>query len=163
MRNLFSHVKKYLLTDDLGGEESLREVGQHVRGKQRRSFRQIIFEQLDQAWHIVTSERGDRHYLREPVQLAILFDEGESLLFGYSVHLVDDEEHGHPDFPNQLQHMTIAAAGRVGDIDHEDNEIDATQAGDGTVDHEAIQLILGLVNPGRIEEDDLRTASIRDG
>src|SRR5439155_487205 len=122
--NLLPGVAQELLADQLGAEIALLHVRPLLRGKHRRSLRQVRNQRIDEAVDVVTPERRQRVHVGPGVQVLPAIDQRKKLRPWHRIDLVDHQQRR---FPGRF-HLIERLAGRGVDgrrpcLDEEESEI----------------------------------------
>ena len=155
MGNLFIQTSKGLFADHLRNDLAHGLVRNGVLVIEGIAVGKILKDTLDQFVRVLTPQGRDRNDFREIIFLAVGIDAGKKLLLLYGIHLVDHKDHGGFRLLKLLDDVPLTCADKGRGLHEPADHVHFIQRPLRHVHHIVTELILCLVNAGRIEEDDL--------
>ena len=143
--------------NQFGGQVPLGLVGDIIFGEVGRPLGQARQNGLAQILESVALHRGNRNVIGEFVNLLVLRDQRQQagLLF-HQIDFVEHQHHGRPAFAHQVHRAPVLFAHRLRGVHHQQQQVAFLQGGANRVHHALVERGIGLVDPGCIDEHDLR-------
>ena len=162
VRHFVARGEDGFFAHDFGGEETFGLVGELVGREMRRGFGQAREPGIDEVEAAGAGERGNGENFGELEFLVVAFDQREEQMLGDAVHFIQQQVHGTVKTLNPFDGEAVAGAvvdGRVGD---EAEDVNAFEGVLEFVHHHAAEDVSGLVDAGRVYQDDLGVVAIQD-
>ena len=158
---VFSQVQQ-LLADDLGNDQSLRLIGNHVVGVIFRTDRQEFFDLVEEIVDVGSVRRADRNDRRETSPRGVFGEDRQQFFAIEQIDLVDDQNHRTLGRLQPLENVFLAAAEFFIGVDHKQNYVDFFQRTFRRAEHVFAELELRFMNAGRVEENHLRVVDCQN-
>ena len=163
VRDLLARVAQDLLAHELGDHDLVGLVGAHALGEPARALRQVGGDHVHERLH-VEALRGRHH------DLVVELNEGagrlellEHLLRARKVGLGKNEYLGCLGGSHALGNPGIATADGRARVDHEGDDVHVRKFAQGALVELAAQAVLGLVDAGRVHDDQLAVLAVDNG
>ena len=140
------------LADDLGYEEPLGVLADHVFRVERRPRRQALFDLGHQHIDVEAVERREGDDRFEGAQPGVLFYQRQGFFLLDQVDFVDGQDSGAAADLLQAERVGVVLPG----VGHEDEQIGVGDSAVDAVHHRLLELVARYDDAGRVEEDDLR-------
>jgi hypothetical protein len=106
--------------------------------------------------HIFSLEGRNGNDLGKIMFLTILIHERKQFLFFDEIHFVNDQDHRLSRLLNPFQDKSIAYSGGPSGLHKKEDQIRTLDRLPGHLDHPVVELVLGFMDPGRIQQNQLR-------
>ena len=162
VRDFVARLEDGFFADDFGGEEAFGLIGKLVGRKMRRGFGQTGEPGIDEIEAAGAGEGGDGKNFGKLEFFIVALDKGQEQVFGDAVHFVQQKIDGAVEALNPLDGEAVAGTEVDRRVDDEAEDVDTFEGVLELVHHHAAENVFGLVDAGRVNQDDLGVFAIED-